>query len=414
MPSHKTTTNFFKWALFMVIVLDAIGFGIVTPVLAPMIRHVTSLLGQSGSSLIDRHLMYGLVLAVYPLSYIVGAPLLGSSSDRWGRKPLLVFCLLGSLLGFIGYALSLNLHSLSLLIAGRVLTGVTAGSQGIAQAAMADISDNSRDKAINIGLIAIAMTLGLVLGPLLGGVLADNDLVAWFHLATPFYCVIVLCLINLVLLLWGVSDTASSRNTSHQTEPTNIKQGLKLIIKTPFVMSLLGVFFLFEIGWSLYYQNLPIVLVNQFHASQLQIGLFLAYVGLMLCVGLFGLVRLLTRRWTIVDCVQLGLIAGGVALITLQLIATGWAQFIMAIPITFAVALNYTGIVTLISNRLPDNRQGLLMGLTDALLALAFTITIMLASWISVYALYAPFVIAALVWWLAQARLRLIMNNTTL
>lgn len=402
--------NFFKWALFMVIVLDAVGFGIVTPVLAPMIRHVSSLIGQSGSSLVDRHLLYGVILALYPLSYIIGAPLMGSLSDRWGRRPLLIICLVGSLVGFIGYALSLNLQSLTLLMIGRVLTGVTAGSQGIAQAAMVDISSSSREKAINIGLIAIAMTLGLVLGPLLGGVLADNNLVAWFHLATPFYCVIILCFINLGLLLWGVADTTYISDTKPINQ-VNFKDGLRLIIKTPAVVSLLLVFFLFEIGWSLYYQSLPIVWVHQFHASQIGVGLFLAYVGLMLCVGLFILVRLLTHYLTIVNCVQVSLLVGGVALIILQLIATGWAQFILAIPMTFAVALGYTGIITLISNQLPEGRQGLLMGLTDALLALAFAGTILLASWITVYALYAPFVIAALVWWLALARLRVIKEG---
>ena len=397
----------FKYALFMVIALDAVGFGIVTPVLAPMIRQISSVISEPGSGLMARQMTYGLIIAIYPLSYIIGSPILGGLSDRWGRKPLLIVSLLGSLLGFAGYALSLHLQSLSILVIARVLTGVTAGSQGVAQAAMVDVSKSSRDKAVNIGLIAVAMTLGLVLGPLIGGVLADSNWLPWFQLTTPFYCVIVLCLISLALLVWGLADSSpASDSYDDQSAQVGVWQALRILFKTPAVISLLIVFLLFELGWSLYYQTLPLVWVHQFDATQFQVGLVLAYVGIMLCVGLVILVQWATRRWTIVACIKASLFWGAAGLIILKLWASLWAQFLLAIPITWAVALGYTGIITLVSNQLEHKRQGLLMGVTDALLSAAFAATVLLASWVTMWGLYLPFIIAALFWLLGWVLLR--------
>lgn len=386
----------------MIIVIDALGLGIVTPVLAPMIRQLNSILGDQSSQLMTRQLLYGLIIAVFPICYIIGAPILGVLSDRWGRKSLLAISILGSLLGFISYALSLTLQNLALLLVGRILTGLTAGSQCIAQAAMVDISESNRDKAINISLIAIAMTVGLVLGPLLAGVLSNSKWIAWFDLSTPFYFVIGLCLLNLMLLIIGMQHTPKQPSRYQDQEQT--KWGM--LLSMPYLVNLLLVFFLFEIGWSLYYQALPLVWVHKFDASNIEVGLFLAYVGIVLCIGLYGLVRLATRYLSIINCVQSGLLVGGAMLILLRFIPNMWAQFIIAVPITFAVALNYSGLITLMSNQLSGSRQGLLMGVTDAALALAFACTMLLASWITYYALYIPFLLAGLVWWLALARLR--------
>lgn len=409
----RNSSLLIKAPLFLVIVLDAIGFGIVTPVLAPLIKQIHGSILGDHAGLMTRHLIYGGLIALYPISFIIGAPILGSLSDKWGRKQILMISLLGSLLGFVGHTLSFQLKSLILLIVGRILTGLTAGSQGIAQAAMADISTNSRDKAINIGLIAIAMTLGLVLGPLLGGILTDSELVAWFGLSVPFYCVTLLCIFNLILLFVGVQDTQVLQQSTQTQLPNHFRPGWSIIASTPTVISLLTVFLLFELGWTLYYQTLPIMFVYKMDASQLQVGLYLAYVGIMLCIGLFGLVRLSTRRFSLQWLVQISLFIGGLALIALLLLPLIAVQFILAIPITFAVALIYTGLITLLSNRLSNDRQGLLMGITDGLIALAFTITGLAAGYITVFSLYLPFAIAGFIWLGALAIVHTILKKQT-
>ncbi len=396
----NTTSLRYVFPFFIVIIIDALGFGMMAPLLAPMI---TASHGMLGSTAYMQHLLYGVVLAAFPLSYMMGAPFLGLLSDHYGRRNVLFVCLIGALIGFVFYALSFLYASAALLILGRIIAGCASGSQGVAQAAMADIS-YGKEKAVNIGIIAVGLTIGLVTGPLLAAVLSNSQLVSWFSLATPFYFVIVLSVVNLFLLFYWIPAGANSLSRAPRSGARVGVRGVLLGVKAEKTRSLLIIFFLFELGWSLYYQSLALFLAKTFHYGTAQIGFFSTYVGVALCMSLIILVRVCVRWFNLKKVVSYALFIGMLSLFFLVISPNIFLQSLLAIPITAAVALIYTLLITFLSDSVASNEQGLLMGITDAVLSFAFAITGFLSGWLAYFSVYLPFILASFFWLVAGSR----------
>src|SRR3990167_335668 len=171
--------------LFLVIIIDQMGITFVFPILTPLFMDPNSMLIPAGIKNSSRDFLYGLCLALYPFFMFFGAPLLGAISDQLGRKITLLLCLLASAISFVLSAVAIHLASLTLLLASRALAGFFSGSQYIAQAAIADISPPDK-KAVNLSYIIVAISIGMILGPLVGGYLSDPVLLKSLTYATPF------------------------------------------------------------------------------------------------------------------------------------------------------------------------------------------------------------------------------------
>lgn len=395
-PANSPSAFRLIFPFFIIIVLDAMSFGMVTPVLAPLVtQSTTSILGTNLSNF-SRHIIYGLIQTSSFLCFMIGAPILGYLSDRLGRRKVLIYCLCGSFIGLCAYAYSFATENLLILFVARIVVGFISGNQAIAQSAIADISQSGSHKASNIGLIAVAMTIGLVAGPFLGGVLSDPSVYAKFTNATPFYVGIIFSLFNLAILLLFLRETNTNRNETHKLR--YFWREFRTLITHTKTRWLILTFFLFELGWTLYFQSLALVLVQDFQLTNKNIGLFSSYVGLLLSLGLFYGVRFLVTRITLQKIIVPSLIMGAASLVLGFLFNSLWLQFIIAIPVTMTVAFCYAILITLISDRTATNQQGLMMGTTDCFIAFAFTITSLLGAWLAVYNAVIPELIAAGFW----------------
>lgn len=188
--------------LLLVLFIDGMGLSLIMPILNALLFDPGShfFASQQFSPRIHS-IIYGGVISIFMLCWFFGAALLGELSDYIGRKKSLVICLSGAMLSYLISAVAVITHSLLLLIIGRIIGGFTSGSQPIAQAAIIDLSEPEH-KVRNIGYILLSLSLGFIAGPLLGGFLADNNLVSWFNFSTPFYFAAAISLINVFLLLW--------------------------------------------------------------------------------------------------------------------------------------------------------------------------------------------------------------------
>ncbi|MSP52988.1 MAG: MFS transporter [Gammaproteobacteria bacterium] len=381
---------------FIIIILDAMSFGMVTPVLAPLVTQSTSSILGANLSDVSRHLIYGLIQTSSFLCFMIGAPILGYLSDRLGRRKVLIYCLCGSFLGLCAYAYSFETNNLLILFVARIVVGFVSGNQAIAQSAIADISPRGASKASNIGLIAVAMTIGLVAGPLLGGVLSDPTVYSKFTNATPFYVGIVFSLFNLAILLLFLRETNTDLNPTHKLR--YFWREFRALISQLNIRWLILTFFLFELGWTLYFQSLALVLVQDFNLKNKSIGLFSSYVGLLLSLGLFYGVRVLVKHVTLQKIIMPSLVMGSVSLFLGFLLNSFWLQLIIAIPVCMTVAFCYAILITLISDKTSKTQQGLMMGTTDCFIALAFTITSLLGAWLAVYNAVIPELVAAVFW----------------
>src|SRR2546423_12848816 len=142
--------------IFLTIFVNLIGFGIIIPLL-PFYA------GTFGASPI----VIGLLFAVFSLCQLVAAPALGDLSDRYGRRPILIFSLLGTVISFVMLALA---HSIVMLFLARIVDGLSGGNISTARAYVADVTE-PKDRARAYGLIGMAFGLGFILGPALSGVL---------------------------------------------------------------------------------------------------------------------------------------------------------------------------------------------------------------------------------------------------
>ncbi|MBC7533278.1 MAG: MFS transporter [Oligoflexus sp.] len=144
--------------IFITILLDALGIGLLIPVLPDILRRFTSDLGMIS-------LYYGYFLSAYAAMQFLASPVLGSLSDRFGRRPVLLVSLLGAGIDYLFMAFA---PTLTLLFVGRAISGLTGASMTVASSYMADISDDS-NRSKNFGLIGAAWGLGFIIGPVLGG-----------------------------------------------------------------------------------------------------------------------------------------------------------------------------------------------------------------------------------------------------
>lgn len=379
--SSSVLSKFFS--LFLLLFIDAMGMGILFPVLATAFMNPSSHFFLLASSPAWRTFDYGLIISVFMLCWFIGAGLLGEYSDHKGRKHCLIISLVGAALGYVLSALALSWHSMGLLLLGRVIAGLTAGSQSIAQAAIVDGS-TEQDLPRNMGYVSLAICLGFVAGPIIGGIFADSELSSWFQLATPMFVAAGISIINLFLLLVYFSDTRSPV-PEHKFD---LLAAMKLFGKAFTVKKLrylCVVFFVFIFGWSNYYSFISLYVVKVFHYTELKTAFFSVCVGLGFCLGSGVLnnylLRFMNSKWIAAIGLQ---IAAGLCILTLITYNEVWL-WIYAFIIGVVIAVVFPNIVSIFAWQVEADQQGWVMGVNGSIMALSFGLTTLFsglsASW---------------------------------
>lgn len=360
-------------ALFLVIFIDQMGITFVFPVLTPLFMDTSSTLIPTHVSAEMRDFLYGLCLALYPLFLFIGAPLLGDISDQVGRKKILLACLLGSAASFILSAIAISYDSLTWLLISRAVAGFFSGSLYIAQAAIVDVSPEDK-KAINLSYIIVAISVGMVLGPLIGGYFSDIHLVKWFTYSTPFEVATLLAIVNAALLMLVFKETFTV------TKQVKIKifQGFVLFknaFTDPAIRLLSGILLFLLFGWTLYFQAISWILLQRFNFSADRIGLFIGYLGIGFVIALTVVFRLFTKYSKPTKTLQICLAINFITFLLAFLLPLEWMEWLMAPFIIGSMAICYTSLLAFFSNSVSAEKQGWIMGITGAVNAAAWTIS---------------------------------------
>ncbi len=352
--------------VFLTLLNDRLGESIVFPLLPFLLASFTS----DGRSL-------GLLAGSYALAQFLFTPLIGALSDRFGRRPVIAACVAGSVLGLAGFAITLAIPwptgspwPLALLFAARLVDGVSGGTAATAGAVLADISPPEQ-RARAFGLIGVAFGLGFILGPALGGLLAEISIVV------PLLLAVGVATLNLVLVLTLLPEThpPEARLALPRKRALNPFTQLGRVLASGPVRRLGLAFFLFFLAFNGFTALLVLYFKQAFGwGPGLAAGAFLV-VGVVATVVQGALIGPLVQRFG-----ESRLIPAGLGLVIAGCLLVPAATAATAVPLVFiAVALLAcgTGLVTpclrsQVSRRLSDDTgQGAALGTLQGLQSLS-------------------------------------------
>ena len=356
--------------LFLVLFIDGMGLSLLFPIVNSLIIETSSHFVPHATSLATREFLYGLIIGIYMICWFFGAAILGDLSDKTGRKKSLMVCLIGACIGYVFSGIAVNTSSIALLIVGRIVAGFTAGSQPIAQAAIVDVS-TGQHKARNIGLILFAISMGFVLGPLIGGVLSDSNIVSWFGFSTPLYFAALLSLVNAFLLQVMFKETFIIAGETK----IKVLRGITIFIEAfrhPKIRALSLVMFIMIFGWANFYTFIPLYVHELFHYGTLDQSYFMAVLGVGFAIGCGYIVDYCSQRFDNQKNVIWGSFAAAFFILLMLLVPSRIAAWIFTVFVGASVCVAYSIIITLFSDQVSEDEQGWIMGVTGSIMALCF------------------------------------------
>lgn len=386
--------NLSKFGLLFVVFVDVVGQGLIIPIINSLIMDPAAAFMPTGTPEGTRHFNYGLVIGVFYLSWFLGAVYISKLSDSIGRKNGILICLAGSLVGYVLTILSIALGSLWLMILGRAISGFTAGNQPIAQAAMADLSRDDAEKTKNLGYVVSALSIGLVAGPIIAGVLSDKALIGDVaSLSLPFYVAMGLVCVAIALIVFFFEEKLETR-APLQVKPLEVFALLWQVARHPTVLRVSAVFFFFMCVWNTCY-----VFIDNYLSSRFQIGTAgtsaaMLVLGVSLVLSSTFLVGIVNARFS-----KQAIVAGGalvMALATTLLVITPavWVIYLAAVPLAAAFAVGYATLLSVFSASVDDSQQGWVMGVSTALWTLGAGLTALIGGDVMGLDIRLPFLIS--------------------
>ncbi len=378
--------------LFLLLIIDQIGITIVLPILAPLFYHAQNNIFGGFVDPFYRGIFYSITLALFPLFLFVGAPILGDISDQIGRKKAILICLFATIVSFLLSALAIRIHSVTLLMVSRGMAGFFCAAQFIGQAAINDISSPEK-KALNLSLIMLAMTVGIILGPIIGGYASH-----WFSYQTPFEITAVLALLNIIFLLFGFKETY----IRPEQIKINILKGFIMFFaafKNSKIRYLSYIFIAYQFGWGFFVQFIPVFLLKQYHFSMFKLGTYFAYMGLFGSIALLLIFRMLSKIMSNHKIILIAFCITLLGMIMAVSLPYAWMQWVDLFFIACGVTMVYPIMISMFSNAVEKVSQGWIMGVTGSLLSVDWIIASLLVGPLAYIKLILPFffIIAAFV-----------------
>lgn len=350
--------------ILMTVMIDAMGIGLIIPVMPDLIGEVT------GDGLSRAAIWSGMLATSFAVMQFVFGPALGVLSDRIGRRPVLVFAL-----GFmaVDYVLMALAHSVWLLLLGRLIGGITAATIATASASMADLSAPEK-KSSNFALIGAAAGLGFVLGPMLGGLLAELGTRA------PFVAAAILAFANMMLGWAVMPETIGHRKSRHfSLKRLNPFFALRNVWGVPGLSRYIVILFLYQVAFYAYPAIWAFYAKANFDWREAMIGFSLGFYGLSIVLVQSVVIRRLLKRVGENQTLCVGLAVNLVSFVLLAQIESG----MMALALVPFIALG--AIVTpamqgIASHMTCDRRQGEMMGVLTSVTAMAAIVSPLLMS----------------------------------
>jgi DHA1 family tetracycline resistance protein-like MFS transporter len=335
--------------IFLTILVNLIGFGIIIPLLP----FYAQTFGASP-------VVIGLLFAIFSLCQLVAAPALGDLSDRYGRRPVLVFSLAGTVVSFLMLALA---RSVTMLFLARIVDGLSGGNISTARAYVADVTE-PKDRSRAYGLIGAAFGLGFILGPALSGVLAKISYTA------PIWAAAAITLVATVMALVWLPETVHRA----QAGTGNPFRYLPELLQRPVVRRVLVIDFVYWCAFAVFQTTFALFAANRFGFDAPRTGYFFAAFGVLGALIQGGFIRPVVHRLGDKPTFMLGLTCGAAGLITSAATHSVGMFALALIPLAFGIGFGHPTMTSLVSRAGRGEEQGRIQGAASAVESLGRTI----------------------------------------
>jgi len=355
--------------IFVTLLIDVIGFGIIIPVLPKLIMHL------SGADLPQAAQIGGWLGFTYLFMQFLFAPVFGGLSDQYGRRPILLFSLFGFGIDYIFQAFA---PTIAWLFVGRVLAGILGSSFTTGAAYISDISTPEK-RAQNFGLIGAAFGLGFIIGPAIGGLLGQ------YGPRVPFLVAAGLALVN---WLYGLLILPESLDAAHRRQfswkRANPVGTLSHLRKYPVISGLLVSLLLLYIAAQSVQGAWPYYTMEKFKWDERMVGISLSVVGFITAIVQAVLIRVIIPKLGQTRAVYVGLGLYALGYLLFAFASEGWMMFVFLVPYCLG-GIAGPAIQGIISTQVPANEQGELQGGMTSLMTVSSFIGIPLVTGIFAY-----------------------------
>ena len=385
-----------RLTLMFVVFVDLIGQGLVFPIVNALIMEPGADFLPESTSLGTREFYYGLVIGTFFLAWFLGVVYIARLSDSIGRRNALLICLGGALVGYALTIAALYLDSLWLLILGRAITGFTAGNQPIAQAAVIDGSRDPIERDRNMGYLVTGISLGLVGGPIIGGLLSDKQLLGDIaSLNLPFYAAFAMTAAAMLLVLVYFRDLKIER-ARFVFRPRDIVDGFLRIAKFPTVMRIMPVYALLMLTNLTIYVFIDNYLTAAFGYGEIGGSAAMVTIGAAIAIAGTFLVKPTQQHFGKQQIVGATLIVMALCAIAAVLAPVAWLVFppLFIFYLFFGVA--YPTLLGIFSGGVEPKEQGWVMGVTTAVFCLEGGIMSLIGGGLMSIDMHLPYVLGAI------------------
>lgn len=377
-----TSKNSILLSICILVFIDSIGFGLVFPILPTLFLNTNyGFITKLNSDYII--FLYAGTIAIFPFASLLGMPILGSLSDKIGRKKSLILGLCGLMFSYTLSILSLIIHNVWIFIISRFISGFSSGTYSVCSATIMDISLTDKEKINGLKYLTLANISGFILGPGIPAFI--NSTKHTPSLILPFIAALLLCIINGILLCITYPKLATNVVINRENSKLLYNFGVLKILESIFFIfrqnfgCLFYGYLLFNFGFHIFIQSQSIFLTEVYQYTANQISIFFALMGLSLNFSTFIVQPKIYKKYTINAQIKGGLFIMGIILIFHMLfgvfnnnyfykILVTWGTSFIFYIITPFITLN---MIKIFSDKVPKNFQGYLMGSLGQLSSLA-------------------------------------------
>ena len=374
----------------IVVMLAYIGFSLPLPILPEMFLDSQRAILPSSIPLTTRTILLGLMLTAFPIGQFFGSPFLGRFSDRFGRKRVIQYSLMGSTIGYLITAYGVWSTQLWILFCGLFICGLSEGNISIAQSAIADLT-TKETRSRYFGWLNFFINAGFIFGPLIGGKLSDPTWFPGLTFATPFWVAALLTLVGMGIIAIRAKETLKEK----RMEKASIFPKLGRLLSFPKIKTYYVAAFFLAMGFFYFFRYLTVYVERQFDFTTSELGYLLAYNSVAFAVALVAFVPFLEKRLSPQKNTALFSIFLAVAFI-IFIIPQTTLNMLWTIPfVGFCLALSITFDAVMISTVVDERHQGQAMGVLVSIQVIAEVITSATGGFLAAYLPSLPIIFGA-------------------